>query len=403
MKKQILLSTLAGTLETRCLLILIFTAASIYSAQSQNKINSGTYLKIAAGTNISSAGDLVLKNGGNLHNAGSLILKASLDNQNGAESDLGEGIFIFSGSAAQALGGANNMGSLTINNYSGLSLLGNTSVSNSLNLLAGKIILGGNNLLLGPSATVAGNPSALSMVVATGAGEMRKSFSMPETFTFPVGDNDGIPEYTPVKLDFTDGFFATGNYAGVNLVNAPHSTLPPGYLARYWNITQNGISNFTCHTLYHYTPADVTGDENNLYCARVFPEPTEYFDRADAQWHQLTANWLHSFGTFTGQEPPNVSLPPLNPASSGNISVSVYPNPFHDKAEIIIKTSFNGNIETEVRTLQGQKICTPFTGFMNAGVEQRIEYFDFSATSQALLFIVKSCHGEASVIMEHLK
>lgn len=388
----------------KVLLMMLLSAGNCLSAAAQNKVNSGTCLRISVNTHLTSISDFLLNNGGNLFNAGTLVLKTNFTNQNSAISDLGNGSFIFSGTALQSIRGNNGLGSLTINNAGGLQFLGgDVTVSNSLNLVSGKVALGANNLLLGTSATLNGNPDVYSMIVATGTGELRKSWNIPGTFTFPVGDNDGTPAYTPVQLVITEGSFSAGNYTGVNLVNAPYTTTPPSYLNRYWNITKNGITDFTCHTVYHYVLPDVTGDENNIYCARVIPEPEQYFDRADIQWHQLSANWLNSFGTFTGLEPPNVSFPPANPAGSENISVTISPNPFNDRTQIKVKTLCSGNITVEISNLLGETLFRLYEGFMSAGVDHYFEYTDFSNKSQTLICRVKSDFGEATRLFEKIR
>jgi len=388
----------------KVLLMILLSAGICFSAAAQNKIHPGTCLRISANTHLTSISDFLLNNGGNLNNAGTLVLKTNFTNQNSTISDLGNGTFIFSGSAQQSISGTNGLGSLTMNNPGGLQFMGgDVTVTNSLNLVSGKVTLGANNLLLGPSANLIGNLNVYSMVVATGTGELRKSWNMPGTFTFPVGDNDGTPEYSPVKLVFTEGSFSTGNYTGVNLVNSPYSNTPPSYLNRYWNITQSGISGFTCHTVFHYVPSDVNGEESNLYCARVLPEPEQYFDRADIQWHQLSANWLHSLGTFTGLEPPNVSVPPSNQADSETISVSISPNPFNERTQINVKTACSGNIIVEICNLNGQNLCRLYEGFISAGVDRSFEYNNFSDKSQTLICRIKTGFGEVSKIFEKIR
>src|ERR1035437_4424466 len=111
------------------------------------------------------------------------------------------------------------------------------------------------------------------MVVATGTGEMRKSFSGAGSFTFPVGDTTGIAEYSPVSLAFTSGTFGSNNYAGVSLVNASYPGYSNSYLKRYWTLAQSGITGFTCNATFQYVPADVTGSESDIWCTKVAPNP----------------------------------------------------------------------------------------------------------------------------------
>jgi hypothetical protein len=122
------------------------------------------------------------------------------------------------------------------------------------------------------------------------------------SFTFPIGDNNLSAKYSPVTLNFTSGTFAPGAAAGLNVVNARFSDpiLTGSYLNRYWNITQTGITGFTCNATFQYLPADVVGTESSIYTLNISPPPIKTFDLANTTTHMLTASGLTSFGTFTG-------------------------------------------------------------------------------------------------------
>jgi len=206
---------------------------------------------------------------------------------------------------------------LVINNTSsaGLTLTDNISVKGILTLTDGLVNLGSHNLKLTEAASVAGTPSVDNMVVATGTGELRKTFTAPGIFTFPVGDNDGTAEYSPVMLNITDGTF-NNTYIGVNLVDMAFPGVTENYLTRYWNLASSGISGLNCIAHFDYVPADVTGIEDSIYCFRVAPT-TDSYDIANTNLHQLTANGLTSFGTFTGKQQDFI-LPPSAFAVTGS-------------------------------------------------------------------------------------
>jgi len=189
---------------------------------------------------------------------------------------------------------------LVIENNAGVTLNTDITVNDNLTLTNGLVNLGSNNLILGTNCIVSGTPSASNMVVATGTGTLRKVFASAGSFTFPVGDNDGTPEYSPVTLNYTMGTFINA-YTGVNLVNAPYPGLTGSHLNRYWNIVTDGITDFKCETEFNYVPADVDGTETDIYCYRVAPT-VDLYNAANTTLHQLTVNNLNSFGTFTGKE-----------------------------------------------------------------------------------------------------
>jgi hypothetical protein len=234
---------------------------------------------------------------------GTMVLKGNLDNQNVSQSDLGIGTLEFSGTSHQYIIGLNKMNNVTVNNSKGLGIQGNTEVDGVLALTGGLVTLGSNNLLLGPSATVNGTPTATNMVVPTGSGLLQKQFpdgtGVSGSFTYPVGDSTGTAEYSPVTLNFTTGNFTTGCIAGVNLVNSAYSGLTGDYLSRYWNLSQSGITSFNCNAQFNYVPADINGTEANIYCIRVNPSLATY-SAANTSSHYLTASGLTSLGTFTG-------------------------------------------------------------------------------------------------------
>jgi len=215
------------------------------------------------------------------------------------------GTFSLNGTSAQTItiNGTFSTGAfstLEINNAAGVTLNNSISLLGGLKFTNGLLNIGSNNLTLGAASSITGTPSASSMIVADGSGEVRKTYSATGSFTFPVGDNTGTAEYSPVTLNFTAGTFASA-YAGVNLVNAAYSGVTGNHITRYWNVTSSGITAFTCDALFNYVPADVVGTESSIYCVQMVP-PTN-FAVTNTTLHQLTAAGLTSFGAFTGKDP----------------------------------------------------------------------------------------------------
>lgn len=281
---------------------LLFYGFSVSSIAQGFLVETQTTLKVTSGTTVVETGTLAMESGAAVANSGTIVLKGNLDNQNVSQSDMGAGTFEFAGTSHQYIIGLNKMNNVTVNNSKGLGIQGNTEVDGVLALTSGLVTLGSNNLLLGPSATVTGTPTATHMVVATGSGLLQKQFpdgtGVSGSFTYPVGDSTGTAEYSPVTLNFTTGNFATG-IAGVNLVNAGYTGQTGDYLSRYWNLSQSGITSFACNAQFNYVAADVNGTEANIYCLRVAPDQVSY-DAANTSSHYLTASGLTGFGTFTG-------------------------------------------------------------------------------------------------------
>ncbi|MCK9421400.1 MAG: T9SS type A sorting domain-containing protein [Bacteroidales bacterium] len=283
---------------------IILYCTSILTATAELVINSGTTVKINSGTTLISVDHLLIKAGAILSNSGNLIVKKNLTNQNGAPNILGNGTFEFSGTTNQQISGQNIFQIFRMNNASGVTLNGNTTVNGTLNLIVGLITLGGNNLFLGSSALITGGPSASAMIVPVSTGELRKEFASGFTgvFIFPVGDATGTAEYSPVTLNFSGGTFSGGNYVGVKLVNAkyPDANITGDYLNRYWTLGKSGISNFTCDVIFQYLAADVTGTESAISCSKVNPVPWITYALADVVNHRLTPDSIMLSGSYTG-------------------------------------------------------------------------------------------------------
>jgi hypothetical protein len=160
------------------------------------------------------------------------------------------------------------------------------------------------------------------MIIVTGTGELQKEFPAGFTgsFTFPVGDNSGTAEYSPVTLVFSGGTFTAGNWVGIKLANSKYDdpAITGNYLNRYWTVTQSGITGFTCNASFQYVAADVTGTESGISCTKVNPVPWVTYGLTNAPAHLLTATGLTGFSSFTGlksttppanQELANINIP----------------------------------------------------------------------------------------------
>jgi hypothetical protein len=287
------------------LLILI-----IQNSSAQTIIATGTTMRIVSGTKVVFNNQLTIQGGGTLNSDGTVNLKSNLANQNAGNNSLGSGAVSLSGAAAQIITGQNIIQNLGISNPAGVTVAGNTMVNGILTLTSGVTSLGNYNLTLGNAANIAGAFSSGNMIAAIGTGQLQKMFGASGSFTYPVGDATGTAEYSPVTLAFNSGSFGANSYTGVSLVDDQYPGTTDSYLTRYWNVTQSGVSGFSCNATFQYPAADVVGTENNIFSFKVDPVlPWTAYNAADASIHQLTIHGLSSFGTFTGN-PGNATIPP---------------------------------------------------------------------------------------------
>ena len=186
-----------------------------------------------------------------------------------------------------------------IGNYS---LSGDLTVNKGLLLYSALLSLGSSSLTLGSTAVIYGTTSASNMIAATGTGELRKTFTGTGSFIFPVGDNTGTAEYSPVTLNFTSGSFSSA-YAGVNLSNSKFgsNSSSTDYLDRYWTVTQSGITSFSCDVSLYYVDADIHGTEANIYCGSYNGSSWTLLNAVNTSTNTLSGT-VTSFSTFTGGE-----------------------------------------------------------------------------------------------------
>jgi hypothetical protein len=96
------------------------------------------------------------------------------------------GLF-FSGTTPQALSGTGSIYSLTINNTNSVTLGGTQTINNSFALVAGKLSLGDNDLLIASPASFGGG-NANNYIVTNGRGSLQRRVSNNATnVLFPIG------------------------------------------------------------------------------------------------------------------------------------------------------------------------------------------------------------------------
>lgn len=210
----------------------------------------------------SNAKDFVIASGSTF-NLGSATLTLAGNLFNNGTLNTGTGTILFNGNVAQTIDGSGNLSfyGLTINNSSGLTLLKNIEVSNTLTLTNGHIRLGSNHLTLGTSiSSIGGTLSSNNMIVASGTGELRKRFSATGTFLFPIGTTNNGNEYSPVSLTFVSGTFNAGAYVSSRVVNARTTLMNNAidtYINRNWILEPYNINGFLYNIILDYLPGDL--------------------------------------------------------------------------------------------------------------------------------------------------
>lgn len=233
--------------------------------------------------------------------------------------------------AGATISGA-TLGNLTLNNASGFSLSGSPTVNGTLTLTSGRLTLGANNLTLGTSApAVAGTLNASNMIVATGAGQLRKRFSSTGSYVFPIGDGTG-PNYTPATVNATAGTPGGSAYVGVNVTNAKHpsNNNTANYLNRYWTVGVNDFSGATYTFTGNYVDGDVVPTETSIANAKYNGSlPWVRSGTVNAAGNQVTfAGVTDATAAFSGINGgnPTVNVTPAAPTTCSGVGVALTAN-----------------------------------------------------------------------------
>ncbi|MFH1319278.1 MAG: PKD domain-containing protein [Bacteroidota bacterium] len=180
-----------------------------------------------------------------------------------------------------------------------VTLNSDVTVTGTLTLISGDIILGDNNLTISNTGSIAGSPGLSSFIQADGSGVMKKDWTGTGSFTYPLGDGN---YYTPFTLTFiSPTTFDPGANVAISVVNAMHPNQDkPDHITRYWIITPTGITNPNYDVSYEYIDADIVGTESNMF-ARIWSGGswTDY-DAATVATNTLTGSGITAFSSFSG-------------------------------------------------------------------------------------------------------
>lgn len=154
------------------LILVIITAIFIFqctSVSGQMHLTGNAKLRIDSSTIIKSNGSLILSQESALELQGTMILKKDIENRRSIPNSLGTGTIVLSGKSNQTVAGNNIIQNLTVDNDSGITIDGITTVNGTLSLKKGLIDLGNGHLHIGISASVSGNPSGMGAMPGSGA------------------------------------------------------------------------------------------------------------------------------------------------------------------------------------------------------------------------------------------
>ncbi len=295
------------------------TAGTIFLGTTTSTRTLRTFINNTGGTTtlgtpLIITGKLSLDAGTLANNGNAISLSGSIA---GTGTLSGTGTTTLTGSGSTISGVS--LTNLTLNNTSGFTLTGNLTVTGQLTLTAGNLDISSYNLTFGPSApAIAGTFSASKMIIASGGGTVRKSATNAATasFMFPIGDNTGTVEYSPITLTYSGGSYS--GYSSVRVVNAKHpsNASSTNYLNRYWSVTQSGFSgSWGCVVVATYLSADIAGTQSNIVMGK-WDGTTPWTRFTGSNSGFVLTSPITTFSDFTGISDGNPSVTVSSSAST---------------------------------------------------------------------------------------
>jgi autotransporter-associated beta strand protein len=249
---------------------------------------SGT-IEVDAGKTLTVNGKLSISNGVtiNLNSTGKIAYGANADLEFTGSATISDAIW-------PSTGGPTDI----IVNGSGITVTldKNRTISGNMTMTSG--VLSIENYDLTVSGTLTGG-SSTAYINTGGTGKLIRPIATATQLTYPVGNG----AYSPITLNFGSGTFSSAT-ASVKVAAAKHPSniAATSFISRYWEVTQSGISSFSCNVSCTYQQSDVVGTESHIYAGKYSGSIWTLGSAADVTNNILLFNNATSFSDFTGGE-----------------------------------------------------------------------------------------------------
>lgn len=267
----------------------------------------GATVTLSANTSISGS---LLISGGTLASANNNITFGGNWTNNGTGFTAGTGSVTINGTGTTTIGGSTitNFNNLSVTKSSGTAILsqavtvaGTLTIGVNLNLTSFNLTLGNTSPAIVNSGGAFG---ASRMIIASGGGKLIKSATSAAqaSYFFPIGDNSGTAEYSPLTTNFSAVGAAGSIGVGVTDNQHPDNGFTSNMLTRYWTVTHTGLGVFSTTVTVQYTDSDVVGTEANLRLGKWNgSEPWVRFTAApNVAGNTVSGGPISSFSDFTG-------------------------------------------------------------------------------------------------------
>jgi hypothetical protein len=145
--------------------------------------------------------------------------------------------------------------------------------------------------------------SATTMVLQNGTGNFVRNISntgLPITYLFPIGENTGVTEYSPVSYTVSANATISSLTFRVFDLQHPNDVNTTNFTSRYWSVV-NAPNSFTYTASFSYPAADVTGTQSSFDVYRHDPTALTW-QLNPATTGSGTATYDGTDGTFSAGE-----------------------------------------------------------------------------------------------------
>jgi len=189
---------------------------------------------------------------------------------------------------------------IQIDSETGVYLTKNLTISKSLLLTKGYLVIGDYDLHLEENAVVDGFFSHNTSIVTNGSGTLVADISQPDSLFFPVGSLSENAGYAPFTIIFHAGNFNNGQVSIQTVNDKPVvNTSISNYADQYWEVSSSGISNYSCTVMADLDKTSIQGE--SLYFGQWDGHNWYLLDPVKNDTPKFSGN-VNSFGLFTGGE-----------------------------------------------------------------------------------------------------
>ncbi len=257
----------------------------------------------------------------------------------------GTGTVTLDGTTPQTMSGS-TFYNLTINNASGITLLTDETVSNTLTLSNGNVNTGANKMIIASGGAVARTSGHI-------VGNLQKNFAAGSnvTHTFEIGD---ASNYTPVDVAIAS--VSTAGNLTAKTTSGDHASIGTSTLDasksvnRNWTLTSDGVLAFTNYdATFNFVTGDLDGgtNTNNLIVGKLDAGTWTYPTVGTRTATSTQATGMTSFSDFQLAEP---ATPPGVTITESGGSTDVTEGGATDSYTIVLNTQPSADVTIAFNT-----------------------------------------------------